>query len=245
MCRRSGAGRPPQLPSSPARRAVLRGIGAEDVADPVQCPGCVDLGTPSEDLHDVEPVLGSVEDRLADDEVLGGQDRDVDRAEADHAGALGHVEVQVDGGEEHVEVRAAPVQAGLAVTGDGVPILRGHRHAETGQQAEHGFRGRRGQGQVHVDVRGRPGVAVPGQGDRPAELVRHADRVEHLVERDDPRDQTAELLALLWSLRVLLTDRPPGPPVRPAGGRAAGTAAAPARRGPDTPRSVPRSRGDR
>ncbi len=51
----------------------------------------------------------------------------------------------------------------------------------------------RWQGQVQVDVGRRPGVAVPGEGDRPPELVGHAGGVEHLVERDDLRDQRAEL----------------------------------------------------
>ena len=46
-----------------------------------------------------------------------------DRAEADQAGALGHLEVQVHGGEEHVEIGAAPVQSDLAVSRDGGPIF--------------------------------------------------------------------------------------------------------------------------
>ena len=46
--------------------------------------------------------------------------------------------------------------------------------------------------QVHVDVGRGPRVAVPGQGERPAELVGHAERVEHFVQADDPGGQRPE-----------------------------------------------------
>ena len=60
----------------PARQQLgqaprLLGIGPEDLAHPEARQGGIDLGAPAQDLLDVEPVLGSVEDRLADDEVLG------------------------------------------------------------------------------------------------------------------------------------------------------------------------------
>ena len=88
---------------------------------PAERPGGVDLGTPAQHLLYVEPVLGAVEDGLADDEVLGGEDRNVHGAEADQAGVLGHLEVQIQGGEEHVEVGAVPVQPRLPVGRDGAP----------------------------------------------------------------------------------------------------------------------------
>src|ERR1700722_5733773 len=57
---------------------VLGGIGTEDVGHPTQGHRRVDLGTPPDHLVDIEPVLGAIEDGLAHDQVLGGQDRDLD-----------------------------------------------------------------------------------------------------------------------------------------------------------------------
>ena len=172
---------------------VLLRLRTEDLAHPAERHGRVDLGAPAEHLLDVEPVLRAVEDGLADDEVLGGEDRDVDRAEADQRGprsAISRWRSMVAKNTSRYE----PSQSSLACpsTGDDRPVLGRDRHAEAGQHPEDRL-GRLGrQGQVHVDVGRRPGVAVPGQGDGPAELVRHAERVEHLVERDDLASEVAE-----------------------------------------------------
>jgi hypothetical protein len=83
---------------------------------------------PPQHLLDVEPVLRSVEDRFANDQVLRAEDRDLDRAEAHQPGALGHLEVQVQRGEEDVEVRVVPVEPRLPVEGTSAEGQAGTRH---------------------------------------------------------------------------------------------------------------------
>ena len=126
------------------------------LADPEERPRRVDFGAPTEHLLYIEPILGPVEDGLADDQVLGGEDRDVHRSKPDHPGALGHLEVQVHGGEEHIEIGAVPVEPGLPVAGDGGPVLGGDGHAEPGQHLEDGRCGLGRHRQIDVDVGGRP-----------------------------------------------------------------------------------------
>src|SRR5580692_8588217 len=116
-----------------AQAGVLSGLRAEDVTNPSERRGGVDFGPPQEHLLYVQPILGTVKDCLADNEVLGCEDRHVHRAEADHTGTFGHFEVQLHGGEEHVEVGAVPVQPRLPVDRDGRPVLGSDRHPEQNQ----------------------------------------------------------------------------------------------------------------
>src|ERR1700722_13847525 len=106
-----------RYPQQTRQAGVLCCLRTEDLTHPGERPHGVHLGAPAEDLLNVEPVLCSVENGLAHDEMLRGENRDVDGAETDHAGELGHFEVQVHGGEEHIEVRTVPVQPRLAVPG--------------------------------------------------------------------------------------------------------------------------------
>ena len=110
-------------------------------------------------------------------------------------GAHGHFDVQVQRGKEHVEVGAVPVavgpgrparstarSSGSTVTPSRINISR------IGSAASGGTVRFTSMSVVAL------GLRIPDQGDRPAELVRHPGRIEHLVERDDLGSQVAELL---------------------------------------------------
>ena len=68
-----------------------------------------------ENLLDVEPVLGPVEDHLAHDEVLRTEDRDRGVAEVDAPNAVGHRVVYFVVREEQVDRRGPPLDAHLSV----------------------------------------------------------------------------------------------------------------------------------
>src|SRR5258708_25062035 len=55
---------------------VARVLVASDAPHPTQDLGHVDLGVTGDHGVDVDPVLGTIEHCLADDEVLRGEDRD-------------------------------------------------------------------------------------------------------------------------------------------------------------------------
>ena len=65
---------------------------------------------------DVDPVAGTVEQRLADHQVLGGDDRDHALAERNRASAPAHGPVQGGVGVEQVDRGPAPVQPDLPIT---------------------------------------------------------------------------------------------------------------------------------
>jgi hypothetical protein len=55
---------------------LLAGVlGADDALEPGAYLGDVEVIDADEDLFDVQPVLGAIEDRLADEQVLGRKDR--------------------------------------------------------------------------------------------------------------------------------------------------------------------------
>src|SRR5665213_3205761 len=94
---------------------MLSTASSEQLVDPGQYRRLVDLGPPGEHLFDIHPVLRTVEDRLAHDQVLWREYRYRHRSEADLTRALGHLAMQIDGCEEQVEVGAVPIQSSLTV----------------------------------------------------------------------------------------------------------------------------------
>ena len=100
--------------------------------------------------------------------------------------------MQRQGGEEYIEVGPIPVQSGLPVAGDSLPIGCRDRHAQVGQRTEHRACPCGGHGQVHIDVRRGPRVAIPSEGDGPPELVRHPKRLEQLVHGHNALGETSQ-----------------------------------------------------
>ena len=141
-----------------------------DPSDPAQRLCGVDVGSERDHGFDVDPVLGSIEHRLADAEVGGGEhaNRVIGERHSDGCGFRGGVKRVV--GEEEVDWCVVPHVPRLAVAGqrlgDGVGV-----DSELAEWLEYLCGPLYGYENVHIDVDRGSRLGVIGERDRTTESV--------------------------------------------------------------------------
>lgn len=171
---------------------VLLRFSSKQQLDPAEHGRCIDLGSPYHHFFDIDPILRPVEDGLAYDQILRGEDRYLGGTEANAPRALVHLLMQLERRKEQIEIGAIPVESGLAIVRDRRAVGVGDVHPEMLDRAEHGGGVLRGDSDVYVYVRRGAGAAIPRERYGTAELMRYPERVEHVVHCDDLPSETVE-----------------------------------------------------
>ena len=138
-----------------------------------------------EDLFDIEPVLGPVEQRLACEEVLGREDRDALLAERDDPFPLTHLVVELVIRQEDVDRVPFPPQSHLTVPLSSSGVVLPRCDPERLQCVLETPEVLRSEEDVDVDVVRGAGLGVVSECQCPAEGVIDPARLELAVDRLD------------------------------------------------------------